>query len=147
MNQFLVTVLTFVSLSSFHTYLIKGMDFRHECSLTDIPGHAIFADMHDGDKKKAKIAGRQLTIQPYDNNESWVVNAGIDIVHCNATVNFNVPGKPNPPPVNLTLTIWEMVHSGPPNRKTAFEFTDPSGALGSSKTPLNIWVMIERLDE
>ena len=31
----------------------------------------------------------------------------------NKVINFNVPGKPNPPPVNLTLTFWSMARPKP----------------------------------
>ena len=35
----------------------------------------------------------------HGNNESWVVEAALDVVHCNASVDFHVAGKPAPPPV------------------------------------------------
>ena len=145
MNQFLVILSTLLVGTSVYTYVTNSSNFEYECSISDKPMDAIFADMHDGDKKRIKIAGKHMTILPYGNNETWVVNAVIDVVYCNATVDFNVTGKPNPPPVKLIITAWEMVHVLPQKYKVAFEFTDPSGTLGPSTTPLNIWIMIGSL--
>lgn len=105
---------------------------------------AVFADMHDGDKKRVTIIGENMTIVPNENNETWVVHAIMDITHWNATVDFNVPGKPNPPPVHLTATFWRMSRSSATSKhKMALEFTDPSETLAKSTIPLNVWLMIE----
>merc|ERR1712194_1004473 len=106
---------------------------------------AIYDDMHDGDKKEISISGSSLTIKPSGNNQTWVVNSVVDAKSCSASIDFNVPGKPGPPPVNLQATlayIWS-----PETKKTQFEFTDPSGTLAASAEPLNQWVEIPRMAE
>ena len=49
-----------------------------------------------------------LVIKPYESEENWEVRATLSETFCNATVDFRVPGKPNPPPVTLLATIWIM---------------------------------------
>jgi len=99
---------------------------------------AIYADMHDGDKKEITIAGTSMTIRPSGNNQTWVVKSEVDRESCSASINFNVPGKPGPPPVNLQATFWRSVSSK--GDKTVFEFTDPSGTIAAKEFPLNHWV-------
>jgi hypothetical protein len=99
---------------------------------------AVYADMHDGDMKEVTISGTSLIIKPSGNNQTWVVNTHVDRKSCTASIDFNVPGKPGPPPVNLLATLWySSSHSG---KKTVFEFTDPSGTLAAKDLPLNHWV-------
>ena len=64
---------------------------------------------------------------------------------CNAVVDFNVPGKPKPPPVKLKATVWTMSQYLRMGKleKYVIEFTDPSGRLASSLVPLNAWVQSE----
>jgi len=103
---------------------------------------AIYADMHDGDKKEITITGTSLTIKPSGNNQTWEVKSEFDQKSCTASINFNVPGKPGPPPVNLQATlmsIWSATGT-----KTQFEFTDPSGTLAAPSVPLNEWVEISK---
>jgi len=106
--------------------------------------HAVFADMHDGDKKQVTIAGTSLTIKPSGNSQSWVVKAELDTESCQATIDFNVPGKPNPPPVNLLMTLWLATsdEASAGQAKATFEFTDPSGKLASPHMPLNSWLSL-----
>ena len=103
---------------------------------------AIFADMHDGDQKAVSIAGSALTIKPHGNKETWTVEATLDLTFCNASVNFDVPGKPSPPPRALTATLWTLTREDPGAGKYALEFTDPSGTLAPATMPLNAWVQI-----
>lgn len=98
----------------------------------------VFGDMHDGDKKEISISGDSLIIKPSGNNQTWVVNAKLDAKTCSAIVDFNVPGKPSPPPVNLTATLW--YDDSAKEKKKSVEFTDQSGTLASSTFPLNRWV-------
>jgi len=98
---------------------------------------AIYADMHDGDKKQITISGKSLTIKPSGSNQTWVVNANFNVESCSAIVDFNVPGKPGPPPVNLTATLWYS-YSSQNERKSEYEFTDPTGTLPAG--PLNRWI-------
>jgi len=102
--------------------------------------HAVYADMHDGDKKQVILSGKALTIKPSGNNQSWAVNAEFDPISCSAVVDFNVPGKPGPPPVKLTATLWYSIAAD--FKKTEFEFTDQSGTLAAKGFPLNRWVDI-----
>jgi len=104
--------------------------------------HAVYADMHDGDKKEVTILGSSMTVKPSGNNQTWEIKADVNALTCAALVNFNVPGKPGPPPVPLLLTLWWSVSST--GKKTEFEFTDPSGTVVKDKTaPLNRWVEIK----
>ena len=107
-----------------------------ECGFTQ----AVFADMHDGDQKQLTIDGDSLTIKPFGNNETWVVNTQISAM-CTATIDFNVPGKPNPPPISLLGTIWQMA-SKSGYVKRSVEFTDPTSTLAPAKMPLNEWIML-----
>lgn len=101
--------------------------------------HAIYADMHDGDKKEVTISGTSLTIKPSGNNQTWIVKSTVDPKSCTASIDFNVPGKPGPPPVNLLATMVSSVdYHG--DVKSEFEFTDPSGTLAAPAMPLNQWV-------
>merc|ERR1712224_733460 len=95
---------------------------------------AVFADMHDGDKKQVTVKGTDMTITPADNNQKWMVKAKLDGDSCVALVDFNVPGKPNPPPRKLALSLWNLysVYQGGFAQKVEFEFTDPSGKLAES---------------
>lgn len=103
--------------------------------------HAVYADMHDGDQKEITISGTSMVIKPSGNNQTWVVNAKVDTESCSAMVDFNVPGKPGPPPVSLKSSLWYSAFSS--GKKTEFEFTDPSGKLADKTTPLNHWVELK----
>eukprot|EP00854_Cymbomonas_tetramitiformis_P022810 gene22810-27559_t len=100
----------------------------------------VVADMHDGDKKVLTYHGDYLYIKPYDNNQTWVVKTKVSKSGV-AVVDFNVPGKPGVPPVNLTMTSytlhWYSVE------KIAWEFTDPSGTLAAPGYPLNTWIEVD----
>ena len=107
------------------------------------PGMAVFADMHDGDQKAASLQESTITIKPFNNTQKWIVEARWDAVHCNASVDFNVPGKPNPPPVPLTLTYYLGTGGeGQPALRTVV-FTDPTGKLAPAGMPLNAWIEID----
>jgi len=99
---------------------------------------AVYADMHDGDQKEITISGTSLTIKPSGNNQTWTVTSEVDVKSCSASIDFDVPGKPGPPPVNLTATLWNILSSQ--GTKTEFEFTDPTGTLADKDFPLNRWV-------
>lgn len=98
----------------------------------------VYADMHDGDKKKVVVDGSSLTITPFGNDQTWTINADLDTDSCTASVDFNVPGKDDHPPVPLQGTF--IVASKGGQQKTIFEFTDPSGTLADASMPLNHWV-------
>jgi hypothetical protein len=102
---------------------------------------AVYADIHDGDKKEVTISGSSLTIRPSGNNQTWVVEAQVDRETCSASVDFNVPGKPSPPPVNITISLWYAASYA--RYKTEWEFTDPSGTLAPKAFPLNRWVELK----
>ena len=69
----------------------------------------------------------------------------MDPKNCTAIVDFNVPGKPNPPPVKLMATVWTQSLPQPKGtiEKYVIEWTDPSGKLALPKVPLNAWVQKE----
>jgi hypothetical protein len=92
-----------------------------------------------GNKKKT------LTIKPtWPGNQTWVVKAKLDPQSCKALVDFNVPGKPAPPPVKLQAAMWwfGMAGLGPEWQVpiSQWEFTDPSGTLAPKNVPLSRWV-------
>ena len=73
------------------------------------------------------------------------MHATIDPEFCTAVVDFDVPGKPNPPSVRLTATVGiqsRFLLTGT-LEKYAIEWTDPSGRLGPPSVPLNTWVQME----
>eukprot|EP00929_Paragymnodinium_shiwhaense_P035575 TRINITY_DN19178_c0_g1_i1.p1 TRINITY_DN19178_c0_g1~~TRINITY_DN19178_c0_g1_i1.p1 ORF type:complete len:319 (-),score=63.93 TRINITY_DN19178_c0_g1_i1:230-1186(-) len=105
----------------------------------------VFADMHDGDKKGISLHLGQMTIKPSGNNQTWVIKSVFDYETDSAPIDFNVPGKPSPPPVNLTAMYWEFQTSK--FKKTVFEFTDPSRTLSKEADyPLNHWVELGQTD-
>ena len=114
-----------------------------------------FADMHDGDQKLVTIDGDQLVIESATEGEAWTVQARLDPSTCSAMVDFDVPGKPSPPPVPLLLTAWTMEmkcghhhkkhhhhHDKDCTSKLAMEFTDPSETIAPKEMPLNHWVQL-----
>ena len=108
----------------------------------------ITADQHDGDQKKLELVagdfhhGLTLTITPHNNTQTWKVKTPWNELHCNASVDFRVPGKPNPPPVALTLTMF-LGEGGEGQSPQHFAvFTDPSATLAPRYMPLNTWVEI-----
>ena len=117
---------------------INPFNYKFKCGALN--PDVVFMDMHDGDCKSVTRDGDTMTIKPHDNNETWVVHALVDSTDCSATVDFNVPGKPNPPSVNLTATFWLMVPPSTSTPKIALVFTDPSGTLADSAMPLNTWI-------
>merc|ERR1712217_660047 len=106
---------------------------------------AVYADMHDGDRKEVIVSGTMITVRPSGNNQSWVIKSELDATSCSASIDFNVPGKPSPPPVSLTATFWytSSATTLAKEEKTEFEFTDPSGTLAPAGYPLNHWVEIK----
>jgi len=108
-------------------------------------GRAVFHDIHDGDYKIVTVNDSRLTITPNVsefNHQTWIVESTLD-AKCQATIDFNVKGKPNPPPCNLTATIWNMseFESVGKRSKIVVEFTDPTGQINPDPTePINEWV-------
>jgi hypothetical protein len=113
-----------------------------QCSAACVVGTAHFADQHDGDKKTVAVtADGMVTITPYDNSQSWVVKSILDEKTCSAVIDFNVPGKPSPPPINLTATSY-ILENPVSDDKVAIVFTDPTGTLAAPTYPLNTWIEI-----
>ena len=105
------------------------------------------ADMHDGDQKRIVVDGTSLTITPFANNETWTISSTIDSNTCSAMVDFDVPGKPGPPPVPLLATFVSVAKATDEfqcNDAAScvywVEYTDPSGTLAAPSYPLNVWV-------
>ena len=99
-----------------------------------------FADQHDGDQKQITEKDGVITITPYANNETWTTSA-ILADDCTASIDFNVDGKPSPPPINLTASLFNLDNSathGDP--LAAVVFYDLTGALADPGFPLNTWV-------
>ena len=97
----------------------------------------VYQDEHDGDQKEVTVAEGKITIKPYNNTQKWLVTSDWDPVACTAMINFNVPGKPNPPPVPLKLSYYQGT-GGNKSVLPFLVFTDPSGTLPPG--PLNTWV-------
>ena len=105
-------------------------------------GTIIFRDIHDGDYKKATVSdgATVLTITPYNNQEQWVIKAGPFDENCATMVDFNVPGKPDPPPVKLLLKVASIDYDDVAKTVAPVAvFTDPSGTLADPTLPLNVW--------
>lgn len=96
--------------------------------------------MHDGDQKQVTLEDGRISILPYANNETWATYADFDFQHCNASIDFNVRGKPSPPPINLTATFWRL--SALEEAKVSVIFNDYTSTLAPASTPLNAWVQI-----
>jgi len=101
---------------------------------------AVFADLHDGDRKEVSISGTTVTIKPAGGGQDWEVTSSLEPGPCSAMVNFNVSGKPSPPPVPLRLTFFYTYSAEA--KKAQFEFTDPSGTLAAPDAPLNQWIEV-----
>lgn len=112
----------------------------------------VVADMHDGDQKsitfevdKQKGNVIPMVIRPHANNETWEVEVMMHLTEAKVSglVDFNVAGKPNPPPCNLTVALWteSAGANGKGQSKYTMEFTDPTGTINNDTTfPLNTWV-------
>mmetsp|Transcript_38180 Transcript_38180/g.89765 ORF Transcript_38180/g.89765 Transcript_38180/m.89765 type:complete len:147 (-) Transcript_38180:58-498(-) len=117
----------------------------HAAITCDYSGdYGVFADIHDGDMKRVQLSAdsKTVTIKPYNNTQTWEVNAVWSDVSCSASVDFNVPGKPNPPPVPLMMSYYASYGGrGQPTLGTQV-FTDPSGTLAKPDFPLNTWIRV-----
>jgi hypothetical protein len=111
----------------------------------DYSGHyGVFADIHDGDMKKVQLSAdsKTVTIEPYNNTQTWMVVAAWSDVSCSASIDFNVTGKPNPPPVPLMMSYYAG-HGGSGQPTLGMQvFTDPSGTLARPGFPLNTWIRV-----
>jgi hypothetical protein len=115
----------------------------------------VFVDMHDGDEKMVSITNSphapgdyyvdsddvaRLTIVPHGNDQAWVVEVEL-YMNCTAQVNFNVPGKPSPPPVPLHMTLYKLESAPGVLQSLAMGFTDPSITIARTPIyPLNCWL-------
>jgi len=97
--------------------------------------------MHDGDKKVISVKNSKMMITSANSSQTWVVKSDLD-EFCGAMVNFNVPGKPSPPPVPLAVHFWQLTGSNQ-GTKNSLEFTDPSGTLAVPGFPLNSWIQMD----
>ena len=77
--------------------------------------------------------------------DRWTVHATMEPKLCTAIVDFNVPGKSNPPPVKLLATVCTQSRFLPAGtiKKRTIEWTDPSGKLAPPSVPLNTWLQLE----
>jgi hypothetical protein len=146
MATVMLVVVTQLDPSSTSQYFqARHTQYFHACGRFQ---KAAFADMHDGDQKLVSIWHNKLMITPGNEKESWRVAAELDMRTCTAMVDFNVTGKPSPPPVPLLVTIWRMEqdhiikakHDTPVASKITMEWTDPSETIAPKNMPLNHWV-------
>jgi hypothetical protein len=109
-------------------------------------------DMRDMDKKMVHVHrskdGMFLTIENSDpDSPHWKVVTEVND-DCSATVDFNVPNKPNPPPVGLTASLWvtkeRLINAkldGQFITRPILQFSDHTGTLTKdTRYPLNQWV-------
>ena len=70
-----------------------------------------------------------------------MVEAPLSTVDCSAMVDFNVPGKPGPPPVSLRAELSKLEGAAGASSLKAITFTDPTGTIGPrANYPLNTWI-------
>merc|ERR1719313_2052701 len=102
-----------------------------------------FADMHDGDEKAVTFQDNVI-IQPTSTEEDWkVVCTDYDASMCTFMCNFNVSGKPDPPPVPLMGTVWGLTNESK-GKKISIEWTDPTETISPSKNyPINAWIEVK----
>jgi len=97
-----------------------------------------FADMHDGDTKDVELANGVLTIS--DPGGSWQTQLDLDPTTCSGQVDFNVPGKPNPPDENLTLAMLSSFASESSCSSSSNYVLSFSEVGDTGYTPVNQWV-------
>ena len=89
------------------------------------------------------MSGDKLTITPHGNNQSWTIHASVDPKTCTASVDFNVKGKPSPPPVDLLASLDTLVPGGDAadgKARAAIVFSDPTGTIAKASVPVNAWI-------
>ena len=71
----------------------------------------------------------------------------MDMIFCDTSVNFNVPGQRKAPSTELLATVWIQSLPVPTGtlKKYAIEWTDPSGTLAPPSVPVNTWVQAEKV--
>ena len=104
----------------------------------------VFGALQDGDYKQVAVHDSKFTIKPFNNTQSWMITGGPFDENCSSMIDFNVPGKPNPPPIKLRMTYawityYNLLPSPPKPENPVLVFTDPSGKLAAPTLPLNIW--------
>mmetsp|Transcript_17978 Transcript_17978/g.23831 ORF Transcript_17978/g.23831 Transcript_17978/m.23831 type:complete len:196 (-) Transcript_17978:49-636(-) len=105
-------------------------------------GDTIFQDIHDGDMKKVHYDDTRLIIEPFKNDETWIVVTGSPDDICSFSVDFQVPGKPGPPPVPLRLQLVSVKSLETVTKEATSimaVFYDPTGTLAEPEMPLNVW--------
>ena len=107
------------------------------CIYTPYHKPKIYDDMHDSDQKGVLVEKADLTITPSGNDQDWIVKSTFE-EGCIATVNFDVPGKPNPPPRPLILSIWGMASIAGAVKDGMLYTEEGKGA--PINTPVNVWV-------
>lgn len=112
------------------------VETKWECP-TSLPKTG-FSDMADGDTKMVELANGVMTIS--GPNNTWSTQLPLDATTCSGSVNFSVPGKPNPPGENLTVALLSSFASesacySPSNYVLSF-----SNMTDRGYTPLNQWI-------
>lgn len=113
------------------------------------PGHgsrevllAVFNDLVDADAKEVRFAGDIMNIS----TAAWSVMAILDEATCSGTVDFRVPGNPNPPPNPLTATVSSSLAVEQDCKsplKYVIGFSDPAGSPGAL---VNQWVQADEIE-
>mmetsp|Transcript_7047 Transcript_7047/g.11784 ORF Transcript_7047/g.11784 Transcript_7047/m.11784 type:complete len:268 (+) Transcript_7047:3659-4462(+) len=97
----------------------------------------IFNDILVSDMKGVTVDDDNMSIEPYNNNQAWVVESTFS-EGCVAMVNFDVPGYPNPPNAPQTMSIWGMASIAGAD-KDGMVYTKPSDGIPIG-SPLNVWL-------
>ena len=115
-------------------YTFYDYIFYNDISSKDL----IIYDIHDGDYKLIKIKNYKYTILPYKNNQKWAIKGNLNN-KLEGTIDFNVKGKLNPPPVNLLLKFQKINNTN----KIIILLFDPTGQISPINQPVNIWYNIK----
>tara|TARA_B100001093_G_C26811405_1_gene1007737 strand:+ start:441 stop:863 length:423 start_codon:yes stop_codon:yes gene_type:complete len=136
MNKFFYFILVFllfiIIYNLFNNYTSKN---NKQLNLVDNKNY-IFYDIHDSDYKKIIFKDNNYTILPFKSNQKWIVNGKLNS-DFTSMVNFNVKGKPNPPPIDIQLRLVNILDNN--DKNLAAVFFDPTGKISPPNIPLNIW--------
>lgn len=130
----LLIILILIGLIFFNVFQI---DFKPKILINK---NYIFYDIHDKDYKKIIFNNNNnITILPFKSNKKWIVHSNINN-KLRGEVNFNVKGKPNPPPINIEIK-FSFLQTDNKYILVAL-FFDPTGKISLPNIPLNIWYNI-----
>ena len=69
--------------------------------------------MRGGVLKEVMVSQGAVTMELRGHDQIRHVDDDFDTILCNASINFNLLGRPSPPPVSLTATLWGTTSASP----------------------------------